>query len=818
MESDTKRTGLTSVQVAERVKKGLSNRAARQKTKTVRGILVENIFSVFNFIILGIIIFLIIFFFRDRDWRLILDSAGVFLVAFVNTVIAIFQELKAKHALDKVSLLLKKEAVVIRDGREQTIPVTDIVVDDLVVLRRGDQTVVDGSIVDSVRLEIDESLLTGESVPIEKKPGDTVLSGSFCVAGRGVFMVEKVGHDSYASSVTGLARKYKFVRTPLQKRIDTLIQFLFVSALILVCASVLGEIFRPRGLPEADFVRSLAAILISLVPQGLVLFTSVAFALGVFRISRIGAIVQKLNAIESFSNVRVVCADKTGTLTENRLSVHIITNVSAGMPDPEIESLLGSFSEFSTEKNATIRAINGFPPLPGTRRIDEYPFSSDSKMSMLTLEVSGEKTHFVLGAYDLLLEKFPGDRPVILKDVFEKNELGIYRNLLFLRVKAEKPLEWVRDNLASAPLEPLCFVSIKDTVRRDVYDAIALFAKNDIKVKVLSGDAPEAIAAVLREIGWDIPIDRFVTGQELDGIDEKTLDALVLDKEVFARLKPEHKLSIVRSLKRRKIYTAMLGDGVNDLPAIKEANMGIAMEEGSSITKEVADIVLLKNKFSLLPEIFNEGNKIINSVSSVAKLFLTKNFMVILMTLFTLFFLFEFPLTPRRVSLLNMFGIGIPALLMALLNKNVKRYPYFIKDVLSYTITSASVIVAGVYASYYFIPLLLPSVPPQGDMVMMTVMIVLFVANFVIISLESGSSTYSIWIFGVFLAAVYILFTAFDFNFILFRLVKEFYEINTINPAYWIVLSVFSLSSCVLLFFLHFLRNKFFLKETMTVH
>jgi cation-transporting ATPase E len=813
MEPDTKHIGLTSVQVLDQTEKGLSNKAARHKTKTIAEILIENVFSVFNLIILGIIVFLIVFYFRNKDTRLIWDSVGVLLVAFLNTVIAIFQEIKAKRALDKVNLLLKKEAVVIRNAMEQTIPVTDIVVDDLVVLSRGDQTVVDGNLVDSRRLEMDESLLTGESVPIEKKLGDSILSGSFCVAGRGMYRVEKVGHDSYASSVTGLAKKYKFVRTPLQKRIDMLIQFLFASALILVCASVLAKALRPGGIPEVDFVRNLAAILISLVPQGLVLFSSVTFALGVSRISRIGAIVQKLNAIESFSNVKVVCADKTGTLTENRLRVHKITNLNAGVTDHETEQLLGSFSEFSTEKNATIRAIDGFSPMPGTKRLDELPFSSVSKMSILTLETSGKKTHFILGAYDILMEELAESVKAAIMDVFQNNELGIYRNLLFLKVDADNSLECIRDNLSLVVIEPLCFVSIRDTVRKDVYDAIALFEKNDIKLKVLSGDATEAIAAVLNEIGWNIPIDQFITGKELDGIDDAALDKLVMSRSVFARLKPEHKLSIIRALKRRKIYTAMLGDGVNDLPAIKEADMGIAMEEGSSITEEVADIVLLKNKFSLLPEIFNEGNKIVNSVSTVAKLFLTKNFMVIVMTLLSLFFLFEFPLTPRRVSLLNVLGIGVPAMLLALLNNNVSKYKHFIKDVLSYAVTSALVIVLTVYASFFIIPLLLPSVPPQGDMVMMTVMIVLFVANFIIIAFESGSLTYIVWIFGVLLVAAYIVLAAFDFDFIISNFIKTFYEIETFRPAYWTTLTIFALLSCVFLFILQYFRKRFFLGE-----
>jgi len=310
--------GLTAEEVRERISKGLQNRSSKPKTKTLREIFIENLFSVFNLVILSIIIFLVYFYLSTSDSRLLLDSIGILSIAFLNTFLAIYQEIKAKHALDKVNLLLKNEVIVMRDGIEVSLVPEAIVLDDIIKIQRGDQVVVDGSVVYSNHLEIDESLLTGESNPIHKKVNEEMLSGSFCLSGNGFYKAEKIGNDSYAAQITEQAKKYKFDLTPLQRKINAIVKILFAVALVLV---ILEVIFNKGGF-NIDFIRKISTILISLVPQGLVLMSTVTFAVGVSRISKLGAIIQKLNAIESFSNVQVVCMDKTGTLTQNKLSVH----------------------------------------------------------------------------------------------------------------------------------------------------------------------------------------------------------------------------------------------------------------------------------------------------------------------------------------------------------------------------------------------------------------------------------------------------------------------------------------------------------------
>jgi len=475
--------GLTNKEVDERISNGLSNKASKAKTKTLNEIFIENIFSLFNFIIFGIILFVLFFYLKYNDIRLLLDSIGIFTIGVTNTFIAIFQEIKSKRALDKVNLLLKRQVCVVRQGNEELIEQTEIVLDDIIKLNRGDQAVVDGKVIHTNYIEIDESLLTGESIPVSKTVGDKILSGSFCVSGGGYFKAEKIGEQSYAYSVTNLAKKFKFILTPLQKKINLILKVMFGVALILVLLEVLFNHSNVTGLTDADFIRKIATILISLVPQGLVLFASVTFALGVYRISKIGAIIQRLNAIESFSNVQIVCMDKTGTLTENKLKVHKVTNLSDNLSDSNIEKLLGTYCKHSTEKNATIRALENFDYYETAEYIDEMPFDSAAKMSVIKMRIDNKEYYFVLGGYDILLEQVKNNLTENVVNSYEISNLSLYRNLLFGKIRSIDSIESIRKDSKTINIEPICIVSISDTVRRDVFEAIELFKNNGIKFK-----------------------------------------------------------------------------------------------------------------------------------------------------------------------------------------------------------------------------------------------------------------------------------------------------------------------------------------------
>ncbi|HRE40678.1 MAG TPA: HAD-IC family P-type ATPase [Ignavibacteria bacterium] len=801
-------TGLNTEEVNERISKGAVNKTSRTKTKTIREIFIENIFSVFNYIIFSIILAIIYFYYRSGDHNLLLDSMGIVSIALLNTLLAIVQEIKAKKALDKVNLLLKKEALVIRNGIETEIGQEEIVEDDVILMQRGDQAPVDGKVIYSNHLEIDESLLTGESIPIRKKTDSEILSGSFCVSGSGYIKAEKVGDKSYANSVTEMAKKYKFIVTPLQRRIDFIVKMLFCIALFLI---VLEIFFDPKAsLDNVSFIRKMATILISLVPQGLVLMTSVTFALGVYRISRIGAIIQKLNAIESFSNVKIVCMDKTGTLTQNKLSIENI-NFYKGIDEKETRELIGEYVKLTSDKNATIRAMESLTSSGRFKVTDEIPFSSETKMSLLKVDDNGKERIFILGGFDILNEKTIDEKKREGEKIYSENNLRLYRTLMFGEVKSEKHFESSEEYIKSISVEPYCIISISDQARDDVMDAIKLFQSNGINFKILSGDASFAIQAIADKIGWQVRDDQMITGSELEKLSGDDFKNAVNKNLIFARLKPEHKLEIIKCLRGQKIYTAMIGDGVNDLPAIKEADMGIAMEEGSQITKEIADIVLLKNKFSLLPEIFNEGNKIVNTVTSISKLFLTKNFIVIYSSLLSLIFALEFALTPRRIALINIFIIGLPSFIIALKNSNLVKPKKFLQELFSFVFISAFIIVVAGYAASYTAEKVFGISGIEKQMVILTAMIITSMANFYAVSIHKGdANNKTYFLYGLLIISIYLFLAATQIDFIVINLLKTFYEITYLNGEYWFITISIGVLSAAILFTLQLLRKKYF--------
>jgi len=671
-------TGLTSAEAAARYAAGQHNRPPEPGTKSIREIWLCNLFSIFNLVIGGIILFVLAFWIATHDNRLLMDCVGIFSVAALNTAIAVTQEIRAKRAMDKVNMLIVRDVCVVRDGREQRIAHGDIVLGDLILLRRGDQAVVDGAVAASNHLEMDESLLTGESEPVEKSDGATIFSGSFCIAGMGHYTVERLADASYAAQVTRLAQKMKAHTSPLQRNINRIVELLFGIAIALCLIEAVLE--YGRGGWNVELVRRIATILSGLVPQGLVLTASVIFALGIYRISKVGAVVQTFHAIESFSAVQVICMDKTGTLTQNRMTVRQVTPVNPGVEEHGLRRLLGTYARLATDKNATNRALEELPENHGATFVRDVPFSSRTKTSSVTMNCEGHEETYILGAYEILAE-----RCAMPPDFIEAHGLDVYRNLLF--------------GVSSDSFIPLGVVSLSDTVRTDVRDVIERFAKNGIQFKILSGDSAVSIMATCHDIGWHPPADAVITGAELDALDETGFQDAVTRAVVFARLRPEHKVRIVAALRARGLHTAMIGDGVNDVPAIKQADLGIAMEEGAAITREVADIVLRENRFTLLPQVYEEGNRIVNTVAAVSKLFLTKSALIIYMALEAALFLYQFPLTPRRMSLFNVFAIGIPAMVIAFRNRDTAVVRRFFTEIISFAAVSAAIMVAFGYLS-----------------------------------------------------------------------------------------------------------------------
>ncbi|USQ15436.1 HAD-IC family P-type ATPase (plasmid) [Legionella lytica] len=805
--------GLLSSEVEERIKQGKQNVATATKTKKIAEIFIENIFSVFNLVIFAIIIFLTVFFFIEHDERLFFDIIGVSFIVIINTFIAIFEEIKAKRALDKVNLLLTREVTVIRDGTEQSIEQSEVVIDDIILLERGDSVVVDGVIVESTKLEIDESLLTGESTPINKNVNDELMSGSHCLSGRGVYKALKVGDECHAQEITKLAKKFKLNISPLQKRLNFIVKILFAVALVLIA---LEMAFGQAESNRVELIRKMATVMLALVPQGLILMASVTFALGIYRISKMGAIIQKLNAIEAFSNTKIVCTDKTGTLTQNKLSVHKITPLSTDYSMEEIKQILGTYARFSLDKNATLRTLE---PFNASNAIitGEIPFTSENKFSLLQLIVHDDKLHllnnkkvtFVLGGYDVLLDKIDDAEKNQIDELYQKGKLKVFRNLIFGIEKSNFSPESLAENTNCMEIEPICIISIMDQVREDVMDAINLFQRKNIQVKILSGDNASSIQAVAHEIGWKIQDSDLISGNEIDAVNDEQLLTIIKDKKIFSRLKPQHKLRIVKLLRENKIYTAMIGDGVNDLPAIKEADIGIAMEEGSSITKEVADIVLLKNKFTLLPKIFDEGNKIVNTINDVAKLFLTKTFLVIFTTLMSFFAFYDFPLTPRRVALINIFSIGLPSFIIALKNSNINKLKNFTTELFSFVMISALLIAIASYVGQCITEQYAGHTAEDLQMVMLSIMVIVTTTNFLAVTIhkkEKNLRLYFLYAFG--LIALYSSLALSKSDFILVKWAKIFYEISYLDRKYWLLTFLISFVFSIAIILSQLLRKK----------
>ncbi len=798
--------GLTEAEVQERKSKGLINRTKREHIKSVPQIVFENSFSVFNLINFAVITFLLVFYFTTDDDRLFLDSLGIITVTLANTLIAIVQEVRAARTLAKMELLKNPFVTVVRNGNKIQIDKHEIVQDDVLFIEKGEQIVVDGKVLYANRLEVDESLVTGESISIAKSAGDELLSGSFCVFGNGYFRAEKVGAESYATRITAQAKRYKFMVSPLQRKINLLFVWSFGITAMLVLVEVLRSLILHNFTP--DEVRKISTIAISLIPEGLVFFSSITFTIGIFRIAKIGAMIQKINAIDAFPTIQVVCMDKTGTLTQNKIAFAKLS-LFKGFSEDEVKACLGAFSTLSTEQNATIKALSIFTPPSDLARLDEIPFRSDIKISAVKMTIGSSVRTFILGGFDVLQERLSKSEEEEALALFTQYKLSGYRNLLFGEVSSELSEKLSAEQVDSFEITPIAIVSLKDEARADAIDVLKLFEKNNIDVKIISGDSGDSVFQTLREIGWNASPDLMITGNELDKLPTEQLPEVISQKSIFVRTKPEHKLTIVQTLKALKKETAMIGDGVNDLLAIKEASLGIAMEEGSAITKEAADVVLLKNRFSLLPKMFEEGSKIINTVRYVSNLFITKNAVVIVLSILPWFLDVLYPLTPRKGGLMSILGIALPAYFIALMNLNTSPVRDFFGQLRSFVSLSTFMILSQTFAAY-FIGRYLFQFPESVVVELMTgALVISSILNFLCaVYFDDARNQKPYLLFGLGLIVLYVSVATISPELFITKIITTFYEITPFTLRQWgaIALSVLPLS--VLFFYAHFLRIK----------
>jgi cation-transporting P-type ATPase E len=645
--------GLTSAEAATRAAAGRANRTTPQGWKPYLEIVRRNTLTLFNALVAPAAAAL----FLLHDYR---GAWAVSAMAVSNMVLGLMHELRAKRHLDRLSLLTTLSVRVRRDGAEHTIPSTDVVEGDCILLTSGETAPADGKLVASEFLEMDEALLTGESDPVPRAVGDPVRSGSVCVAGQGAFIAERVGDQAYAQRTAAAAKKYRHAPGPTQRTLDQLVQWLTGIAVILCLGYV--ALFFVRGFTVTDLVQMVAATITSMVPQGLALMATLTFVLAAIRLGRRQALVQRLAAVEGLAALDVLCMDKTGTLTTGRLTLERI--IALNEPEAEVKKRLGAFAVVAVDqKNKTIAALNESlrSEAPNAEALEQWPFQSRDRFSAAVVEIDGIRRLLVLGSYEKLREHFPESQRSSAEEAWRELLPTDLRVLAFADSPEDaRPKE---GSLAGLSLRPLALVALRDELRHDATNVLADFARQGIGLKIVSGDNPETVTATVRSIGGMFSGDAATTGDDWERDPDR--DALAVRSQVFGRMAPEQKLALVEALQRQGRNVGMIGDGVNDILPIKRADFGVAMGAGAQATKAAADLVLASNDFAVLPSVLSEGRSVVGNVRRAAKLFLLKNAYTVALVLVAVGLCgLPFPYLPQQVTLLNALTIGGPAILI----------------------------------------------------------------------------------------------------------------------------------------------------------
>lgn len=652
--------GLSEGEVRARRSRGLGNNIEFGTSRTFAQILRENLFTFFNMVLIVLGVLLVIF--GSPVDALI--TSGVLLI---NIVIAAVQEVRAKDKLDQIALLTRPRATVIREGQELEVDPNEIVMGDLLSVGPGDQIVVDGYVVSQGRFDVDESLITGESRLVAKHEGDQLYSGSFCVAGRGVYEATRVGISSFANKLTLEARTFTRHLTPLQRQVNLVIRILLALVFFFSILMVINNALN--GIPAVESVRE-ASVLFGMAPSSLFLMIVIAYAVGAVRIANKGALVQQANSVESLCNVNILCLDKTGTLTTNRINLDEIQAYDQHVNDlsgEAVRPLLGDFSSSATVQNRTSEAILRACPGQPRQVREEVPFSSELGWSGLVFDGPALQGTYVLGAPEALKPRLvPGSD---LGDKIDSWRSQGRRVLLFAFNQDHMPLHDLEDEPRLPDgLIPLALLNFSDELRPDVRETLQGFAEAGIRLKFISGDNPETVAALVRQAGF---VDeetslRIVSGLELAEMDEVQFAGMAVNGTIFGRITPRQKEQLIRNLRDQGHYVAMTGDGVNDVLALKRANLGIAMESGSQATRNVADIVLLNDSFGVLPDAFKEGQRILNGMQDILRLYLSRILYLAFLIAAVAFVSAGFPFTPRQNAIISVITLSIPGFFLAL--------------------------------------------------------------------------------------------------------------------------------------------------------
>jgi magnesium-transporting ATPase (P-type) len=764
--------GLSAKEAAARLRK--LGPPPETSSRSLASIVAGNVFTLFNAIIGA-------FFVLDIGLGLYADA--IFgLIAVVNSSIGIYQEKKAKETLDEIAVLVAPHAKVVRDGQVVELTANEVVPGDVVQVGPGDQLVADGEVISSRGMTMDESLLTGESDGIQKGDGDRVLSGSFCVSGSGHYVVDAVREESYAGRIAGEAKTFRHPPSPLQEEVNRVI--VASTYVMLPLAVVLIVSLNVRNVDLEEAAQTATAGLVTLIPEGLVLLMSVTFAVAAVRLARRNTLVQQMSATESLASVDTICVDKTGTLTAGELRFAAV-EYADGVDPKSGAAARGRVAASAGARKKTLETIAGeFPGKAGTVR-GEVPFSSEWKWSGVSIDGAGGGATYLLGAPDILAEQGALTLPPRLAAKLEEETAAGRRVVAFGQTSEALP-----DDPAAggAPkMQPLALVVLEETLRPDAAETIAYMREEEVDLKLISGDAAATVTAVAYAVG--VPRDAgVVEGPDLPE-DEEGLAKAALENTIFCRIKPEQKKALVGALVAAGRYVAMIGDGVNDVPALKRARMAVAMGSGAQVTKGVADVVLLKDQFSRLPEAVGEGRRIARNVHRLGRLYLTKTVYAAALILLVAVPGFAFPFLPRHLTIAAFLTIGIPSFVLALMPSDGPLYRgRLLRALAAFAVPAGLGTALGSILSFFLVDSVAGASLEAGRTAATTTLIVLGLA-FVLL-LERGPGREHIAIQGYMLVMVISL--ASVFALILgIGPVREFFDMVLLSSTQWF-LALFS--------------------------
>lgn len=667
--------GLSSVQVKSRLEDGLVNISSQKYSKSYLSIFASNIFTVFN--LLGLIVFI----------SLLCVGAGLFdfvfvLVYIANFSIGIIQEIRAKKCIEKLSLVAQKKVKAIRDGKEAEIAATDIVLDDILKLGIGNQIPTDCIVTDGV-IEVNESLLTGESVPIKKQAGDPLFAGSFIVAGRCIARADKVGKDNYVEQLSAKAKKYRKPRSELMSSLRFLIKAVAIVIVPMAAAYMIKSVVIVKeSVPEA--VRRTSAVVIGMIPSGMFLLTSLALAVGIIKLARQNTLVQDLYSLEMLARVDTICFDKTGTITDGKMT--FVEEIIINPHDTSTEDIISSMlCELKDNNQTAIALYEKFGDDGKFTAIAALPFNSARKLSAVTFDNKGT---FAFGAPEFVLstEKYDSIKPLVEK----QTQKGL-RVLVLAHSH-----DCIDEDKIPKDFSAISLLLIADNVREDAAETVAWFKENDVAIKVISGDNPITVSEVSKRVGID-DAENFIS---LDGLSDDEVYNAADKYTVFGRVSPDQKAILIKSLKDKGHTTAMTGDGVNDIIALKEADCAISVASGSEAARNVAHLVLMDDNFNHMPQVVHEGRRVINNVQSSASLYLMKTFFTMILAFIVLFIptLKCYPFTLKQMNPLEMIIIGLASLSLSMQPNDSRVTGKFIANVIGKSLPAAIVMVLSVGA------------------------------------------------------------------------------------------------------------------------